>query len=371
MQHNAQIMMPDVLDAHSALDREKALSLAALAATVWCGRSSSPSRSGDELLRRLMMASAWVSRTRRHHGLAAFSLADLVASFDQPVDSWLPGGGAFALVEDGAPTPICQDLADDSGASVLAEVEQRVIKTAMDNLLGRDDEAAAYTAFRRFLVEHAHASHAEAAEAVQAVGLELSQVYGRVSARCEVIRDGQRVFYPCPRCRWPMAVRDRYLTCERSPVCLTSGARFAMEEGGLLALGRLAAPDAVPVRGSAALLPGIWRFTVLPGLEELELANRLLKLPGVEVQLWPYVDAYDLDVRLGNNHHWRIDVKDHTSVMALVRHLNERPRREVTWIVVPDQRKDQVPVLQRHVQPEAGYQFACSSEIVRRVKGAV
>lgn len=360
--------MDDSLDAPEALDRDKALTLSALAARAWCVRMTPDAQDAGELVRRLMEASSWVSRARRHHALNALRIADLVEAFDKPVGEWLPGAGVFALVEDGQPAPLCHDLADDAGASALAEVEQRVIKSAMDNLLGKKDEAEAYTAFRRFLVEHAHARHAEAARAVQSVGLDLSQVFTRISADCVVSRSGTPVFYPCPRCRWPMSIRGEAVSCSRSPTCLTAGARFTLRNQGLLALGALVAPESEPATGMAAILPGVWRYTVLPGLEELDLARRLEKISGVAVQLWPYVDAYDLDVQLGD-HRWRVDVKDHVSAMRLARHLSEKPAREPTWIVVPDLRKEQVPVLQRHVGPDAGYSFAHSSEFVRRVRG--
>lgn len=142
-----------------------------------------------------------------------------------------------------------------------------------------------------------------------------------------------------------------------------------MDDSGIVALGPLKAPTPIPCDAHCALLPGIWRYTVLPGLEELDLAARLEQIPGVRVELWPYVDAYDLDVRLGDAS-WRVDVKDHAFANGLARHLVARPTLETTWIVVPDARRDQVALLRRGVPSDAGYRFASSSDFVRRVTGA-
>lgn len=361
--------MTDDLDAPDVLDREKALALAAVAATAWCSRGIEGSLQGQQVVEQVMNAASWVSRARRHHGLRSIGVAELVAAFSEPVEAWLPGTGSFALVEDGQLTPICNDLADDAGGSPLAEVEQDVIRAVMNNLRGRVDEEAAYVDFRRFLVEHGHAEHPDAAAAVQQVGLDLARVYQRVPANAVIQIEGRQAFFPCPRCRWPMHVQDSAVSCHRSPTCLAAGARFELRDGSLVGLGKLSPPSPVSPEGMAALRPGVWRFTVLPGLEELALERRLRDIEGVEVRLWPFVDAYDLDVRRGTRH-WRIDVKDHSSVTSLARHLNEHPVREQTWIVVPEARREQVPRLLRLVDSSTQYLFADAREIVRRVQEA-
>lgn len=361
--------MIDDLDAPDALDREKALALAAVAATAWCSRGAAGAQPGPQVIERVMSAASWVSRARRHHGLPTVGVAELVAGFSEPVETWLPGAGSFALVEDGQLTPICNDLADDAGGSPLAEVEQDMIRVVMNNLQGRDDEETAYSTFRRFLVEHGHAEYSDAAAAVQQVGLDLARVYQRVQASAVTQIEGRQAFFPCPRCGWPMHVQGTAVSCHRSPTCLAAGARFHLSDGNLVGLGKLPPPSPVAPEGMAALRPGVWRFTVLPGLEELSLEQRLREIEGVEIRLWPFVDAYDLDVRRGPRH-WRIDVKDHSSVTSLARHLNEHPAHEPTWIIVPEARREQVPRLLRLVDPGAQYLFADASEIVRRVKEA-
>ena len=352
-----------------ALDREKATALAALAASMWCGRAGTDRPSSRDLLATLMDAAAWTSRARRHRDMPPLAVAELIESFERPTADWLPGAGAFQLVENGEPTSLCAEFADATGSSPLAEVEQGVIKQAMLNVAGRADATEAYATFRRFLVENAHAPRAAAARSIRGVGLELGTVYGPVAGRARLSLGGREVFFPCPRCRWPMTVRGDGVACDRSSTCLAVGSRFALRDDQLVALGRLAPPTRVPADEVAAVRPGIWRYTVLPGIEELDLAERLGRIDGTRVVLWPLVDAYDLDVRRGDQQ-WRVDVKDHVSVVGLARHLSERPAREATLIVVPDHRREQVPILRRSVPSDAGYSFTSSRHFVQRVKGA-
>lgn len=360
--------MEDPISAPEALDREKALVQAAVAARAWCLRSSDDASSGGQLVASLMEAAAWASRARRHRALETMTVANLIEALTRPASEWLPGAGDFILVEESQPTAVCIDFVDDAGGFALEEVEQGIIKTVMSNIGGRPNAAAVYTSFRRFLVEHAWAPVSDAALMSRTVGVDLARLFGEVPADARVVVSDAEFFFPCPRCSWPMALQGESLSCARSATCIKAGARYRHLDGKLVALSRSEPPAPVACSGNAALRPGLWRYTVLPGLEELSLQKRLLAIPEVEVELWPFIDAYDLDVRL-RDHQWRVDVKDHVSPMRLARHLAERPAREPTWIVVPDERRDQVSVLARVVPPEARYHFASSSEFVRRVKG--
>ena len=360
----------ETMAAPEALDTDKALVLAASAAAAWCSRGTPAAAPGRKLVESLMQAASWVSRARRHRQLAPIPVAELVDCFIRPSTEWLPGGPGVVLVEGGTASPICLELAEDSGTSPLAEVEQRVIETVMGNIAGRPDAAGVYRRFRRFIVEHAHARHADAVAEVGAVGVDLASVYGEVSVDARIVLRGEQQFYPCPRCRWPMRVAGAQVSCASSTTCLGAGARFTLREGALVALGPLESPSPVRCAGAAAVRVGLWRYTVLPGLEELDLGARLEGLPGVEVTLWPHLDQYDLDVRAGKER-WRVDLKDYASAMGLARQLQARPVHEVTWVVVPDAKRGQIPVLQRLVPEEARYLFAHSSQFVREVRAAL
>lgn len=346
------------------MEGETALGYSALAAWNWCNRAR---LSGQEVLWSLMDACSWVTRLRAYYERPAVTVYELTALFSAATSEWLPGGPNEKLIEEGETSVFCEELAAEMGSNPSMEVEQRVLRRAMENLQTSDDAEATYTAFRRFLVEHAVVRLSEAAAIARSVGIELAELYQEIPRYSVTKVDDQDCFYPCPRCNWPMKIAETRVSCAFSSVCLHSGAFFRHADAGLLPLGKLPAPDAIPVPGWAALRQGVWRYTTLPGLEELELERRLKKT-GADVVLWPYVDRYDLDVRR-SDHHWRVDVKDYASSPRLARHLEEKPVAEPIWIVVPDRKRDQVQVLRSVVSTECGYRFTSASKFVQMVRG--
>jgi hypothetical protein len=109
-------------------------------------------------------------------------------------------------------------------------------------------------------------------------------------------------------------------------------------------------PQALPAEGYKALTRGIWRYTTVPGLAELALYDRLAGR-GLKVSLWPGLDAYDLLVEVGPKRGrkvpFKVDVKDYTSATTLASlvHAQEGDRGGAEWLVVPDYRAGQVPLL--------------------------
>jgi REase associating with pPIWI_RE len=109
-------------------------------------------------------------------------------------------------------------------------------------------------------------------------------------------------------------------------------------------------PQAQLTEGHKALTRGIWRYTTVPGLPELALYDQLTKR-GLKVSLWPGLDAYDLLVEAGPKRGrkvpFRVDVKDYTSAVTLASlvHAQEGDRGGAEWLVVPDYRAGQVPLL--------------------------
>lgn len=357
------------ISSSAALDSEKALAFAAVAAVRLCERAHSDELSGARLLRDLMNATAWTARARAHHDLPPLSVHELVGHLETPVSEWLPLGPSMGLVDEGEATPLCEEMAEDAGFSPSMEVEQRVLLRAMDNLGVGVDASAKYTAFRRFLVTNAAARQPDAARAARAVSIDLADLYQAIPPYAVLRIDGEDRFFRCPNCGWPMKVTERWVRCASSGPCRQAGVDFARSEHGLRAVGKFPPSDSIPTAGWAALHQGIWRFTTLPGLEELDLEQRLTKIVGVDVVLWPFVDRYDLDVSKGPNR-WRVDVKDHASVARLARLLIEKVPAEPLWIVVPDRKREQVPLLRYLVPPESRYRFASSSEFIRTVRAA-
>ncbi|MEV1013272.1 hypothetical protein AB0I89_22050 [Micromonospora sp. NPDC049801] len=182
-------------------------------------------------------------------------------------------------------------------------------------------------------------------------------------------------WYECPICRWPMR-----LALAKSAGALVGSARcwhtphadmgasylFRPSDDGSAAEllpeprpDRPATREAVlfpdidvvpqpmPAENHKALARGIWRYTTVPGIPELALRDRLVER-GLKVNLWPALDAYDLKVTIpGTKTSFKVDVKDYTSATTLASliHAQEGDRGGAEWLVVPDYRAGQVPLL--------------------------
>ncbi|MBT3152369.1 hypothetical protein HTV45_16030 [Streptomyces sp. CHD11] len=192
-------------------------------------------------------------------------------------------------------------------------------------------------------------------------------------------------WFPCTVCKWPMKISKR-MSAGREyyrVACLygrhaDTGASFVFRptsgdapqlhpdspdtpppHEAALALGTTGAvPEAKPVEGHLALKRGVWRYTCVPGLHELRLHTVLRKrlaaaLADVDeaVKLWPMSDAYDHRIEVkgpdGSTHVFTVDVKDYTHgrVLAESLHRNEGDKGGAEWLVVPDHRADQIPLL--------------------------
>jgi hypothetical protein len=97
--------------------------------------------------------------------------------------------------------------------------------------------------------------------------------------------------------------------------------------------------------GVMRLKRGLRRFIALPGLAELRLEKKLTKL-GLQVELWPNFDKYDLRIVFPNDEVWAVDVKDWANPFLLARKVNENPipnapSWEQAYFIFPNERKKQ------------------------------
>ncbi|MFZ5480842.1 MAG: hypothetical protein ACOZNI_29045 [Myxococcota bacterium] len=127
-------------------------------------------------------------------------------------------------------------------------------------------------------------------------------------------------------------------------------------------------PPPVDARDKLRLKRGPWRYTLLPGLEEIALERRLREIDGVEVELWPFVDEFDLQVSL-RGRTWRADVKDWSDPVALARSLRRRLPAEETLIALPADRARHVHVLAERL-PKAHYRVLTVDQVVAEVRRA-
>ncbi|MGW4040604.1 restriction endonuclease-related protein [Streptomyces sp. NPDC004778] len=192
-------------------------------------------------------------------------------------------------------------------------------------------------------------------------------------------------WFPCTVCQWPMRISKRVSGGDEyyRVTCLygrhaDTGASFVFRptlgsapelhpdstfeplprEAALFLHGSSTVPEAQPVEDSLALRRGVWRYTCVPGLHELRLHQELSKRLGAlaerrraHITLWPMQDAYDHRIEVtgagGDTHVFTVDVKDYTHARVLAESLdrNEGDKGGARWLVVPDHRADQIPLL--------------------------
>ncbi|MET9294160.1 hypothetical protein [Streptomyces sp. NPDC003077] len=204
-----------------------------------------------------------------------------------------------------------------------------------------------YTAHRYFVVKHPAGEERQLAELFsQAVGMRKSVRYVPIPAD-QVFRG--RFWWPCPVCRWPMHVDGSQVRC-RFP--LHNAAYFVRADSAkgrpMLQRRDGGVPQQPAARSfhregpkrSICVETAVWRHIVISGVSEVYLFERLdgLRERGVEVQLWPGKDRYDLLVRVpATGWELRIDVKDYKCAVSLADQLRRKPPAART-IVIPDYR---------------------------------
>ena len=216
----------------------------------------------------------------------------------------------------------------------------------------------AYEASRRFVIDRPaggeHTLTDERATVAEYAGARLVADYKAVPPD-RVWRfgggDTDECWWPCPVCRWPMRIQGTVVSCTYSPhqaqfrIAGTGGARRPAGSRPMLvktSAARMRVPQARPTAGSMCVDHAVWRFVTVPGISEVLLERRLRAIPGVEVQMWPVRDAYDLLVTAPDEQVWRVDVKDHVSPAGIAA---DPPAAE--YVVVPVYRKGQVSQLRR------------------------
>lgn len=244
------------------------------------------------------------------------------------------------LWSDDTPTDLCLTAAASlqiAGRGVKAMRDELDQSTMLELMKVCRNNPEAYSAVRRLVIENpvigGHqldnfalnnlAHHLEIRDPLEHILK--NQIYRRIET------DGPlRV---CTGCGSHLIVHNR-ADCGRA-VCIMTGGRqhppIFQSDGG-------------PVMG---VRPGVQRFTVLPGLSELALYDRLNSLSheqnlGFRFELWPNLDRWDLLVTASDGRCWAADMKDWSSPYQLARAYDDKPppippKGEV-WIVFPDYR---------------------------------
>ncbi len=245
------------------------------------------------------------------------SVPDLLAWCTRPLDTWPVAldaevvGAGDRLVDHSTPTRACEEWAM-AGADVEAEVVERRLLLDVLSICRGADAQDAYVAFRRLLIDHPVLT-----------ALEVQVLIGQrpLGLLADHVR---RAYRPAP----PEALIDGGFVC-----CDGCGNLLIQNEHGRPTCAEERCRRADVHRPGRTLNPRagvLWldralrTFIAAPGRAELRLARRLQKR-GLEVELWPSFDAYDLRVVFPEGRAWAVDVKDWANPFLLGRQVHPIP----------------------------------------------
>ncbi|MEU4702832.1 hypothetical protein [Nonomuraea dietziae] len=274
-----------------------------------------------------------------------------------------------------------------NGDALEAEMDQEKVYMALKKRLNQTD----YVAGRSALIQY------PAGPVSRLRKLNLPSTVADFYHPIEHASIYDRWWFACPICRWPMKVtitragtrKTGNVQCFHRPH-RTMGAAYHFKIPGtgrpptlipaasappvpsgnasvLFADTRGAVPDPIPAENHVALTRGVWRWTTVPGLVEIDL-HKALEARGLRSVLWPDLDAYDLHVEVGtaasSKTVFRIDLKDYSNAILLAKKIraDEGDAGGADWLVVPDYRAASLPLLSS-VCKEFGLNVATAGDI--------
>lgn len=274
------------------------------------------------------------------------SVPDLLQWCQRPFQEWsLDFRAALLDPEDVLlagqfPTSVCESLACATN-DVEADLTERHFMSNIFNTCQTAKAPHAYVDFRRLLIEHPVLTE-----------LELLQLRNRYPS-LDILTEHINVAYEhapldymvkgyfscCPTCgnlRQPTITQDRFVCEDERCRHIVASKRVIQNER------RLAAREHV-----FWLKWGLRRFITRPGRAEIRLEKRLLAL-GLEVEMWPEFDRYDLRVVFPNEDEkaWIADVKDWANPFLLgchVKGITSSQQWERAYYVFPKERQDESP----------------------------
>ncbi|HLO85521.1 MAG TPA: Fis family transcriptional regulator [Nostocaceae cyanobacterium] len=295
------------------------------------------------------------------------TIPEFFAWAKNPVSEWKPTAEIeylspdVTLIEDGTISDFTSHWQVE-GADVDMQVQEKVLQDVVEYCRANQlDET--YRAFRKLIIERPVLPRSEYRRLISSSQLRpldnfLRQIYVDV-----VNFASESVYYCCPRCKYIMRRRaDGTYNC-RSPFCERLSAKLQL-------------PPQISISQEEAedwkvVTPGVYRYGTLPGIWEIELAEKLTKM-GVRVTLWPEIDEFDLLVEFSKRNRWAIDVKDWVRLNEeRLKKVNYRLDTTETFIVFPDERKDvlRIEVERQRLEPDlGGVRLRWMSEIISQAQ---
>ncbi|MGA4604989.1 hypothetical protein [Pseudoalteromonas maricaloris] len=348
---------------------QEALAMSAKAATLWQRlNDKDPLVSAHLFMGHISHTIAYINSISSK---PITSVEEFINNLRQPICEWLPVPDAFTLINRFGVTEFAEDIVSESSGNLIDELNQKQIKDAKDRLASMPDGDLHYTRFRKGLIENPVAQPKSIHSFLNITGCNFRDLYEPLPSN--VLLDGTSDYFPCPRCKWPMQIKKGEIVRCASNQCVKEGAHYSLSKGKLSSLGALPAPASEDGVSCYRLVRGIWRHTVLSGLSELELANKLEQLPGVTVVMWPFVDEFDLEVTYDSGdsmakHTWRVDVKDWSRESRLAANIQGHSHYQELCYVIPDYRRKQLKYLEERFKSSPMITFHTSSKFVQMVK---
>lgn len=191
-------------------------------------------------------------------------------------------------------TETCADLVSAQAHDMLNDMDQTAFYQQIKGLTQTQ-----YTLIRRYVIEHPLVTEGD----LRGIKLQLSQSATALEAMNFAYEPVVQNGYICPHCGWTMTKTPfGYRCCSRRCTAVTPNADQLQPIS--------------PREGYLRLRLGIMRYTALPGQLELEI-EAYAKAQGLEVQLWPYQDTYDVQITFADGGVWQIDAKSYASPYLL------------------------------------------------------
>jgi len=236
----------------------------------------------------------------------------------------------------GEPTELAIELAEAFGGSVLSQEQSRITTALLQHCQTHSQGKQIYTRFRQYIIEHPVLSTLEFLEAKGnfGLGVGLSDLLDDCYESIPSCYSLEGNFYACPYCHALASINPQSQViansvCNRCP----PGRRLKR---------KVKLPS-----DSLKLKRGIERFWFYPGRAEIQLYQKLMDI-GLEVELYPECDRYDLRIKFSDSEVWALDLKDYSNPYLLVRNLGDepipsQPSWDLAYIVIPAERKKERP----------------------------
>ena len=227
------------------------------------------------------------------------------------------------------PTQACLEFAMPVADAAAELFENVIIATALEACRAARSPKS-YTAFRRLLTTRPVLTGADlVALAAEIELMPTLEVIRRCYEPAPAALRREGAYRACGRCGCLLVpLRNGGFRCELDRCRNDSGTTLGPELPSGARVFQLSRPLRV--------------FITSPGLAETELEARLSKPPiGLQPQMWPQFDAYDLRVPFPDGSAWAVDVKDWASPSLLAARMHALPPDPPytrAFIVVPEYR---------------------------------